>query len=104
MPEKGAPQTVPFPWPLPSPPTHSPEATATWQWLNFLETRAPQENKIVHFNMDETSLKFYPMQARQGAIAISPGERLEDMCSRPCQASLSVRRRAVTLVAFIADD
>ena len=58
----------------------------------------------MHINMDETSLKFYPAQSRVGAIAILPGERVKEVCSRPSQASLSVRRRAVTLVAFIADD
>ena len=54
--------------------------------------------------MDETSLKFYPAQARAGAIAAFPGESLSEMRRRPCQASLSVRRRAVTLVAFVTDD
>ena len=83
---------------------HSRQATAAWQWLNFLEARAPPGKKIVHINMDETSLKFYPAQARAGSIATFPGERLSDMRSRPCQASLSARRRAVTLVAFVADD
>ena len=84
--------------------SHTHEATASWQWLNFLEARAPQDAKIVHINMDETSLKFYPAQARVGAIATLAGERVREVCSRPYQASLSVRRRAVTLVAFIADD
>ena len=80
------------------------EAHAAWQWLNFLEGRAPQGKKIVHLNMDETSLKFYPAQARQGAIATLPGQKLSDMGCLPGQANLSLRRRAVTLVAFIADD
>ena len=84
---------------------YSRQATAAWQWLNFLEAQAPQGKRIVHVNMDETSLKSYAAQARAaGSIATFPGESLSDMRSRPCQAPLSVRRRAVTLVAFVADD
>ena len=80
------------------------QATASWQWVNFLESQAPAGKRIVHLNMDESSVKLYPVQCRRGAIALSQSERLKDVCARTSQVSLAVRRRAVTLVAFLADD
>ena len=62
--------------------SHTNEATASWQWLNFLEARAPQEAKIVHINMEEKSLTFYQAQARVGAIATLAGERVREVRRR----------------------
>ena len=48
------------------------EATATWQWNNFLEGQAALGQVVVHINLDETCVKLCPCVPR-GAVAIDGG-------------------------------
>ena len=48
------------------------EATATWQWNNFLEGQAALGQVVVHINLDETCVKLCPC-VPCGAVAIDGG-------------------------------
>ena len=76
-----------------------PQAIASWQWNNFWEAQAPPGRRIVHINIDETSVKLAPT-VRAGAVARVPGEKLRHLLLREQKASLRLRRSAVTLMAF----
>ena len=80
------------------------QAMAAWRWHNFLESRAPPGRKVVRMNMDESSIKLDPVRNVRGMVAISKRDvkRKAAMLVRP--ASLSLRRAAITLIAFLSDD
>jgi len=82
----------------------APEAVAAWQWSNFWEARIDATKRVVHINMDETSVKLFSGDAK-GAVAALPGEKMKETLGRAEQrASLRVRRSAISHVAFVCDD
>lgn len=83
---------------------HTPEAVAAWQWNNFWEARIDATKRVVHINMDETSVKLFSGDSK-GAVAVLPGEKMKEALGRAEQrASLRVRRSAISHVAFVCDD
>ena len=79
------------------------QAFASWQWSNFLESRAPWNKKIIHINLDETSCRLCG-ETNKGAVAIGQTRSRKDALQGEHRASLSARRSAVTLVASVCDD
>ena len=71
------------------------EATATWQWNNFLEGQAALGQVVVHINLDETCVKLCPCVPR-GAVAIDGGstkkEALEQERPEPFAWQTQLRR------------
>ena len=79
------------------------EAFASWQWNNFLESRAPANKKIIHINLDETSCRLCG-DTNKGAVAVGADISRKVALQGEHRASLSDRRAAVTLVAIVCDD
>ena len=89
--------------PAPPTPAFPLEALASWQWNNFLESRAPWNKKIIHMNLDETSCRLCG-ETNKGAVAIGQNRSRKDALQGEHRASLSARRAAITLVATVCDD
>ena len=79
------------------------QATATWQWCNFLHASARPGTTVVNINLDETCIKLSPTP-RRGAVAVPRGKSLARVLQTATQkASLALRRSAFTLVALVCD-
>ena len=84
-------------------PTQKKQATAAWQWCNFLHASARPGTTVVNINLDETSIKLSPTP-RRGAVAVPRGKSLARVLQTATQkASLALRRSAFTLVALVCD-
>ena len=81
------------------------QATACWQWSNFLETRCRAGKQILHINMDESSIPLW-WSAQRGFVAKPThghGNRKRFLREEQ-KVSLGTRRSAFTLMACICND
>ena len=78
-----------------------PQAKATLQWNNFLESRCEPPRTVLRINMDETSVKLWQGGLR-GCIAQGGGQA----AGAPLEQAVSLRSRraALSLVCFVCDD
>ena len=84
-------------------PVEKKQATAAWQWCNFLHASARPGTTVVNINLDETCIRLSPTP-RRGAVAVPRGKSLARVLQTATQkANLAVRRSAFTLVALVCD-
>jgi len=79
------------------------KALATWKWANFLGSLAPPQKRVVHINMDQTSVRLW-MHPGAGYVVVPAGQRKRHLLEREQRAPLSKRRAAFSLMAFVSDD
>ena len=77
-----------------------PEATAVWQWFQFLQGQVPPGRPVLRLNLDETSVRFW-YEPRKG-LRRDAGDKPRKGFAR--QASRAQLRKAFTHVAIICDD
>ena len=76
---------------------------AVWQWSNLLHVHAPVGKRVLHINMDETSVKLYQdagkgmLVARARRLRRTPKSLVQNVSRRQLRAAL-------THAAFICDD
>ena len=84
--------------------TPEPEkAFAFWQWTNFLSTSGVNSRKVVHLNMDESSLRLW-MPPKVGYRAHRDPGHATTTSSAAIGPSLKQQRAAFSLLAVIASD
>lgn len=81
---------------LPSVSTVFCEASAVWQWFNFLRTQVPAGKRPLLVNIDETSICAFQGRGRGNIFAVKP--QVAQRMSR------STQRTCLTHVAFLCDD
>ena len=79
------------------------QASAGWQWGNFLESLSPPEEKIVRINMDETSITFW-QESKKGFVVVKPHVEKEHFLEAERVGQLSQRRGVCSLLASICDE
>ena len=79
------------------------EATAVWHWCNFLHDQIQDNKKPLRVNMDETSVRMYPVM-RAGSVAYVA--RLEKRTPRSLTTNVTrgQMRGSMSLVCFVCDD
>ena len=79
------------------------QALATWKWSNFLARRAAPSKRVVHINMDETSVKLW-IDTGPGLLKVADDEVRREVLTGEQKAELNKRRSCMSLMAFVADD
>ena len=79
------------------------QAVACWGWLNFLASLCPAGKRVVHVNMDETTVRMW-LEPDTGYVVVRAGKRKVHVLEREQQAGLGKRRQCTSLMAFSSDD
>ena len=79
-----------------------PQVLSVWQWWSFCRAQVPPHKRILNINLDESSIPVW-LGGAAGTVVLrdSCGKRIHENRAR---ASLSLKRGAVTLVAWICDN
>ncbi len=79
------------------------EATAVWQWSNFLHHQIEADHSTVVLNLDETNVKLF--QERGGGHVTLKAQALKKRPqSLSCNVARGVTRASMTHIAIICDD
>jgi hypothetical protein len=81
----------------------SAQATAVWQWSNFLHAQVPNGKIVLRINMDETSIKLH-QTARGGHMTWKAVLLKRSALSLTKNVTRGEMRSSFTHVAFICDD
>ena len=85
------------------PRNRSPKARAMWQWANFLEAQLGTRKTLVYLNFDESSCRLWT-RPRRGLLSAKTCLRMRRGRAPQQTATLSTRRTAFSLLAFLADN
>ncbi len=92
--------------PPPGPQNRGPrarQARASWQWMNLLESLCPADQRIVHINMDETSLRV-ALDGDMGYVRRPADMPPAVFRSLQYIAPLGQRRTVFSYLAVVCDD
>ena len=79
------------------------QALAVWQWSNFLHHQVAQNKKPLHINMDETSVRLYPVM-RAGNITYAARLKKRSPKSLTANVTRGQMRGTMSLICFVCDD
>ena len=79
------------------------QATAYWQWMNYLSAFLADDKPVLRVNLDESSLKLH-VPSRPGLVFEPSAKRRRKLLRSGKGPSLTTRRSAVTLIAFACDN
>ena len=76
-----------------------PQVLSVWQWWSYCRAQVPAHKRILNINLDESSVPVW-LGGAAGTVVVrdSTGQRIPE---NRASASLSLKRGAVTLVAWI---
>ena len=79
-----------------------PQVLSVWQWWSYCRAQVPAHKRILNINLDESSVPVW-LGGAAGTVVVrdSTGQRIPE---NRASASLSLKRGAVTLVAWICDN
>ena len=78
------------------------KAAASWKWVNLLRAECPPGRRLIHLNMDETSLRL-SLPPEKGYQARPATMSIGEFRSRRQVAALAQRRAAMSYLAVISD-